>query len=210
VGGPLHLDWIDYAEALLGGGAIDWSSPTAVSGLINKAQSLLPSDLVILPVDRMALALANPAILAVKPRGAQPLRAMLANDDIRASLVETVSMISVPALALGLGAPGKLAVLTSTKAGVPQPEVDEDLVDDAAVYIANFLRVFASSNLTGVIIADDGVEQFRPLLAPIEKVAAAYGWRFAVGPVWPEFETIQISVESKPEAVLAQVRALRS
>jgi hypothetical protein len=210
VGGLLHLDWLDYAEALLGGGAIDWSSPPAVSGLINTAQSLLPSDLVILPVDRMALALADPATLMAKPRGVQPLRALLADDDIRASLVETVSMISVPALALGLSAPGTLAVLASAKAGVPQPEVDDDLVDDAAVYIANFLRVFASSDLTGVIIADDGVAQFRPMLAPIEKVAAAYRWRFAVGPVWPEFETVHIPAGSKPEAVLANVRALRS
>ena len=206
----LHLDWIDYAEGLLGGGAIDWSSPAAVSGLINKAQALLPSDLVILPVDRMVLAMADPVGLAAKPRGAQPLRTLLADEANRARLIDTLSMIAVPALALGLPAPGAFAGLAARLAGLPSPTVDEDLVDDAAVYLADFLRVFANSTIAGIFVAESEAESaLRSFYAPLEKVAASYGWMFAIGSPGPDFETVHIQPGSEPEAVLTHVRTLR-
>ncbi len=205
----LHLDWIDYAERLLGSGAIDWGNPSAVSELISKAQALLPSDLVILPVARMLSALASPTALAAKPRGAQPMRALLADEAIRARLLETVAMLSVPALVLDFPAPGELAVLASDLAGLPAPEIDEDLVDDAAVYLADFLRIFATSPIKGIVLAESGDRAaLRALCTPVEKVAASYGWHYAVGDLWPGIRTVKIPADGEPETVLATVRAL--
>lgn len=206
--GALHLDWIDYAERLIGGGAIDWASPAAVAGLINKAQALLPSDLVILPVGRMLGAMAPPIELAAKPKGAQPLRTMLADETTRARLLETVAMISVPALVLGLPAPGQLAVGAAEAVGLPTPAMDEDLVDDAALYVADFLRIFATARIEGVVLS--GTDGFPALAAPIRKVAASYGWKFSDDGIWGDTQSVRIAVDAEPEAVLAQVRALRS
>ena len=208
----LHLDWIDYAERLIGGGAIEWGSPAAVAGLINKAQALLPSDLIILPVGRMLVACASPVELAAKPRGAEPLRSLLGNVLTRGRIVETIQMIPAPALALGLPAPAELAVLAARKVGLAAPGIDEDLVDDASVYVAEFLRIFAGERIAGIVLTE-GAEGsvFRALYAPIRKVAASYGWNYADGgQPWPDVRSIAIPVDGQPEAVLAQVRALRN
>ena len=204
----LHLDWIDYAERLIGGGTIDWASPAAVAGLINKAQALLPSDLVILPVARMLRAIRSPAAEAVSPKGAQPLRALLADEVVRAKLLETVAMMVVPALALGLPAPGLLAARAAEKIGALSPDMDEDLVDDAALFIADFLRIFATARIEGVVLT--GVDGYPSLSAPIQKVALSYGWKFSDDGLWDGVRTVRIAVDAEPEAVLAQVRALRS
>ena len=206
--GALHLDWIDYAERLIGGGAIDWASPSAVAGLINKAQALLPSDLVILPVARMLRAIRSPATEAASPKGAQPLRALLADAAVRAKLLETVAMMMVPALALGLPTPGLLAAQAAEKIGALSPDMDEDLVDDAALYVADFLRIFANARIEGVVLT--GTDSFPSLSAPIQKVAQSYGWKFSDDGLWDGVRTVRIAVDAEPEAVLAQVRALRS
>ena len=205
--GALHLDWIDYAERLIGGGAIDWASPAAVAGLINKAQALLPSDLVILPVARMLVAILSPAAEAASPKGAQPLRALLADEAVRAKLLETVAMMAVPGLALGLPAPGLLAARAAERIGALSPDMDEDLVDDAALYVADFLRIFANARIEGVALT--GTDSFPRLSAPIQKVAQSYGWKFSDDGLWDGVRTVHIAVDAEPEAVLAQVRALR-
>jgi hypothetical protein len=209
-----HLDCIDYAEALLGGGAIDWGSPSAVSGLINKAQALLPSDIVILPVWRMLEALADPAAIAQRPREAQPLRTLLGNDIARAALLETVAMLSVSKLALGLPEPGEMAELAATLAGLSPPDSDADLIDDAAVYVADFLRIFAQTSVASVVLSEDSNRiTLSALYAPIQKVALAYGWDYAVwngvGDIWHGTKTVTIEANAKPAEVLAMVADLR-
>lgn len=210
----LHLDWIDYAEALLGHGAIDWGSPAAVSTLINKAQALLPSDIVILPVWPMLEALADPVAMATRPREAQPLRTLLSTESARACILETIAMIAVPKLALGLPEPGEMAELAAALAGLPPPTIDADLVDDAAVYVADFLRAFAQSSVRSVVLSEDSNRiTLSALYAPIQKVAASYGWDYAVwngvGDIWQGTSTVLIAADAKPEDVLAMVAALR-
>lgn len=210
----LHLDWIDYAERLIGGGTVNWGRPAEVSALINKAQALLPSDLVILPLDRIFAALASPAALAAKPRGADPVRVLLGDAAIRAAVADTIAMLSVPALALGLPAPVDLASLAAEIAGVPAPEIDEDLADDAAVYCADFLRGFATTAVGAVVLTETiprpALHEFN---APIEKIAATYGWNYALrkpgGALWPGIDSIAIAPDGDPESVIATVRALR-
>ncbi len=210
----LHIDWMDYAEALIGGGATDWASPVAVSGLINKAQALMPSDGVILPVGKMLLALGQSVGLTAQSRVEVALRSLLANGHVRAQLLETVKLLRVPALALGLPAPADLLTLAATLANLPPPDMHEDRVDDAALYIADFLRAFANATLEAVILFETiDATQWRILYSPIETVVSSYRWTYSVTPTdvasWPGFRTVVIAPESKPEDVLAMVRALR-
>lgn len=233
----LHLDWVDYAAALLGRGEIDWADPAAVAGLFTKAQALLPSDLVIVPVGRIAAALPGlMAKLAGKPMGAQPLRTLLAEARLRDAINETLVRIAAggAVLALGLPSPAGLAVAAASMAGLARPTVDEDLADDAAVYVADFLRAFAAAPIGAIVI--DGVDPSHlPLLAPVSRVAAHYGWDVglrpaaaggdfgldetplpagfwagAAAPELPRLASITIPVDLVPEAVAAGIVRLRA
>lgn len=211
----LHLDWIDYAERLLGGGAVDWTAPDDVAQLILKAQALMPSDLVALPLDRMLFAAGQPGSSARGFHGAAPLRDLLADPVSRERALASVRMLAaLPMLALGLPAPIEAAALASRLAGVEPDEPDEDLVDDAAVYIADFLRLFAGEAVAAVVLTEQRPRgHWREFYAPIAKVATGYGWRFAVqghdSPLWEGIRSEHIPVDGEPEAVLARIRQLR-
>jgi hypothetical protein len=211
----LHIDCLDYAERLLG--PADWSSPESVAALINKAQALLPSDVVVLPVSRMLSAMPPVAAMAARSRGTQPLRALLADTDARARLMATVSMLVVPRLALGLDAPAELAVLATELISQPQPDVDEDLIDDAAIFSADFLRIFSAMAVEAIILTESSPRQsVRALYAPIGKCSAAYGWACGIAVhgslenIWPSVKTIHIPSSANPEDTLALVKALKA
>jgi hypothetical protein len=233
----LALDWLDYATALLAGGSLDWSHPAAVAGLFAKAQALLPSDLVVLPLVPFLAAsvAARPALaaaIAARPGGAQPLRCLLADPGIRAGLAELVAAVArsstSAALVLVLPDPAALAAVASRLAGRSPPTADRDLAEDAAAYVADALRSLAETPLAGVAIAETPGTPFHEFLAPIRKVAAHYGWDVGrLGPAEPSFDfaldarplaaarpaagldTVTIPPDGQPEAVLAAVAALR-
>lgn len=210
----LYIDWIDYAEVLIGGGTIDWASPIAVSRLINKAQSLLPSDLIILPITTMLSTLGKSRAFASRQRMIDPLRTLLADTSNRQLILDTLTMLHVPTLALGLCTPGELAVLAASMAGLQDFTLDEDVIDDAAVYMADFLRSFASVTINAVVLFEDShFKGRRHLYTPIEKVVTSYGWRYVVmapgEELWPGIRSVHIPTDSKPEDVLEYVRTLR-
>ncbi len=210
----LHIDWMDYAEALIGGGKIDWSSPVAVSGLINKAQALLPSDGVILPLGNMLRALGQSVDLATKTSGVAALRALLANNHSRMQILEAVTLVRVPALALGLPAPADCIMLAAALAGHPPPDVHDAMIEDAALYMADFLRIFANATLEAVVLTETmSAAPWRHFYSPVKTVVSSYGWTFSVAapdaPLWPGFHTVVIPPDGKPEDVLALVRALK-
>lgn len=222
----LRLDWLDYAERLLG--SPDWSDPASVAALIAKAQALLPSDVLALPVARVATAhiaarAALHSAVAAKPGGAAPLKALLADAQLAAVLNDTLVRLAAGCggalLALELPAPAAMAQAVAVAAGLPAPAVDEDLADDAAVYVAAFLRNFAGAPVGALLIGEDA--RFEAFAAPVLKVAAHYGWRTdfkfseqqlfdASGPR-PNVGWVAVSIpaDAAPEAVAAAVARLR-
>ncbi len=192
----LHLDWLAYATALLGGGRLDWGDPAAVAALYGKAQALLPSDLIVLPLEPpiAAYVAARPALIAAmaaKPRGAQPLRTLLADAGLRAHLAAMVTQVgravSTALLAVSVADPVALARQAAALAGLAEPPADDDLADDAAVYLADLLRGLADTSIAAIVIADAD-PQFGEFLAPVRKVAAHYGWDVGVaGLADPDF-----------------------
>lgn len=231
----LHLDWLDYATALFAGGRLDWSDAEAVATLYGKAQALLPSDLIVVPFDRIFAARlgahsAPRAAMAVRPNGAQPLRALLGDAGLRATTAEVMARIgraTTPALlALAVADPASLARRAAALAGVTEPDADEDLADDAAVYLADALRGLADTGIAAVVIVDPE-PRFGMFLAPVRKVAAHYGWDVGVRGVGDGFDfamaprpldttmpgavldSVVVPAGMAPEAVLAAVVALR-
>ncbi len=232
----LHLDWLDYAVALLAGGGLNWADAQSVATLYGKAQALLPSDLIVVPFERIVTAhvAAHPALaaaMAAKPHGAEPLRALLRDVGLRAMVADVmvrVGRATTPALlAISVADPASLARWAAALADVAQPEPDEDLADDAAAYLADALRGFADTPLAAVVIAD-AQPRFREFLAPVRKVAAHYGWdvgiaggadpafNFALDPHPPgdimspaPISSVVIPADMLPEVALATVVALR-
>ena len=203
-GGVLHLDWLAYATALIGGGRLDWGDTGAVAALYGKAQALLPSDLIVLPLDAAIAAHvgSHPALaasLAARPRGAQPLRTLLADAGLRAHLAAVVTQVGRAAatamLAVSVADPLALARQAASLAGVAEPPADDDLADDASVYLADALRGLAHTPLAAIVIADAD-PRYAAFLAPVRKVAAHYGWDVGFrGPADPAFA---FAVDTRP------------
>jgi len=223
----LHLDWLEYAARLLGGGSVDWGDAATVAGLLGKAQGLLKSDLVLLPVDRLLTArlAADPALreaVSAKRRNVQPVRALLADEGVRQETVELVMQgrAHIRGGSLGVTLPGPAALIgqVATLAGLDAPEIDDDLIDDAAVLIADFLRILAGLPVELIVL--DGVEPEQVALhAPVARLCEHYGWRLATrvdgrvqgyGSLLAGLETMVIAADANPEATLATVAARRA
>lgn len=206
-----HLDWTDYAEALLG--PADWTDAASVAALHSKAQALLPSDLIVLPVARIAAAhIAARAGLhsavASKPAEAQPLRALLGDPALRAMLLATLTRMQAglggALLALGLPAPVAFAQSVATAAGLPAPTAGDDLADDAAVYMADFLRAFAGAPVGALVLGDSIYPEFD---TPVVKVAQHYGWRVLRG---GDLRAAIIPADTRPEDAAELAGRLRA
>jgi hypothetical protein len=93
--GLLWLDANDYASALLANGAPPWLDVAATLAWQRKAQGLLRSDVVSLPLAVVidAWLAQNPALrtaMAAKSRLLAPLKVLLADEALRAHLAEMV------------------------------------------------------------------------------------------------------------------------
>ena len=204
----LHLDWLDYAERLLG--PADWSDAASVAALYARAQALLPSELLVLPVARVAAAhiAAHPALrsaVAGKPAAAQPLRALLGDNGLREMIAATLTRLQPIAavVALGLPAPAEFACAVAVAAGLPAPLADDDLADDAAVYTADFLRAFNAAPLGALVLGADAFPEFD---GPIVKLADHYGWQVLRA---GSFASIAVPADTRPEDAAALVATLK-
>lgn len=183
-GGPrlLWLDYTDYAGTLLAGGRVPWLDVGALLAWQRKAQALLRSDVVALPVGAVAAAWlgAHPALaaaMAAKSRTVFALKALLADEALRSHMRELAEGLragfeSAP-LALVCAAPRAWAGHAYLQAHGRQAEIDDDAADSAAVQVADFLRVFGESGIDVLMIeeSDGGAEE-----QPVLNVAAHYRW----------------------------------
>ena len=191
---PLWLDFYAYAGALFGGG-IPWFDDAAFAAFHGKAQSLLRSDVVGLPVARVAAALldARPELVAAmkaKSRPTYPLRRLLEDESLRQAVTALLAPLRAAAagrpLALVIPSPRQwLAQAYAAAYGAPlaaDTATDGDEIDGAAVYVADFLRSFAEAEIDLVLLCEDdgngpGNAEALSWYAPVFKTARHYRWQ---------------------------------
>jgi len=189
---PLWLDYGDYAGALLAQGAVPWLDVSALVAWQRKAQGLLKSDVLQLPVAAVCAAwlAAHPSLrqaMAAKKRTVFPLKTLLADEALRAHLVELAKGLracfaDLP-LALACPSPRRWvadAFRQSHGAG-EEVEVGDDETDSAAVYVADFLRSFGDAGIDVLLLQESldsepaGTESLA-LYQPVLNIAAHYRW----------------------------------
>lgn len=190
-GRGLWLDYGAYAARLLANGAAPWLDADAAGAWLRKAQSLLKSDVVVLPVAAVTeqWLRARPelaAAMAAKSRAVFPLKTLLADAPLRAHLVELARVLRAlfdkQPLVLALPSPRRWAALAYSQAYTGEtPELDADVVDSAAAYVADFLRAFADCGIDGLLLCEDAASapataDDLALYQPVFNVAAHYRW----------------------------------
>ena len=189
---PLWLDYTAYAGRLLAGNDIPWLDVSALVAWQRKAQGLLKSDVVGLPVAPLVEAWLQQhpelaAAMGEKRRALFPLKTLLADAALRAHLVEALSGLrscfqKMP-LALVVPSPRNWVALAYAQAlgSAADIEIGADETDGAAMYIADFLRAFGDSGVDVLLLeetpesepADEAeIEWYRPLL----NICEHYRW----------------------------------
>jgi len=164
----LWLDYYDYAGDLLGQGRIPWLDAAAFGALQGKAQALLPSAVIHLPVEPVAAALIaqDPELLQqmrARPRSGFPLRCLLEQPALRRAVTELLQPLRASnpqrPLALLLPSPRRWLALTHELArGEPLPAsaMGADEIETASMYLADFLRSYAESGIDAIVLQECG------------------------------------------------------
>jgi hypothetical protein len=187
----LWIDYVDYASRLLEPGGVPWTDTAGTVAWYRRAQGLLSSDVVPIPLWPIAtrVVTAVPGVLEqmrAKTRVTHALRALLSSDGLRSTsggLVRSLRVVFPQALlALSVPTPRDAIALAhgaAATAGAPDsPEIGEDEVDAAAPYLADFLRGFGDAGLDLLLLESthtvdpDDLQACRPML----NTARHYGW----------------------------------
>ena len=188
----LWLDYTDYAGHLLAGGNIPWLDASAFIAWQRKAQGLLKSDVIALPLAPCCAAWlsANPSLreaMRAKRRAVFPIKILLADEELRAHLAEMLKGLrnSFPKTPLVLVMPSPrcwIALAYAQANSSPEDvEMGADEVESAAVFVADFLRAFGDCSVDALLLEETPetepadaaeVEWYRPLL----NVSAHYRW----------------------------------
>jgi hypothetical protein len=159
----LWLDYTDYAAALLANGAVPWLDVGAAVAWQRKAQGLLKSDVITLPIAAVCAAWIDAHSLlreamAAKRRAVVPLKTLLADEALRRHLVELAGGLRAcfPALPLALAVPSPRDWVAEAfrQAHGSAVEVGDDEADGAALYVADFLRVFGDSGIDALLLQE--------------------------------------------------------
>ncbi len=185
--------WIEataYAERLMANGKVPWCDVAEVVAWHRKAQGLLRSDIVSLPVGPIAEAwrqadrgLAEE--MSAKKRTTAPLKILLASESLRAHIGEILKGLRASygsnPLALVVSSPRRWVGDAYLAAHGETAEVGEDEADGAAMYVADFLRAFGESGIDLLLLEES--EQSAPANAAeikwyqsVFNIAAHYRW----------------------------------
>ncbi len=185
--------WIEataYAERLMANGKVSWCNAAEVVAWHRKAQGLLKSDIVALPLASVAEAWRQAdeelaAEMAGKKRATAPLKILLASEPLRAHIVEILKGLRASygsnPLALVVPSPRRWVGDAYAAAHGEKPEVGEDEADGAAMYVADFLRTFGESGID-VLLLEETTETAPASAAEIKwyqsvfNIAAHYRW----------------------------------
>lgn len=188
----LWIDDTDYVNTLLAKGQTPWLDIAAFVALKRTAQTLLNSDIIQLPVLPLSWAWGEHhpeliQLMASKKRAGFALKMLLADESFRQHvlLLSQSLRASFSTLPFALLCPSPQAWLIYADQMVHGTdsviEIDEDDIDSASVYIADFLRIFGEIELNILMLKE--YADTAPLLdlyQSIFNVAAHYSWEVAL------------------------------
>lgn len=157
-----------YARRLLLGEAGDpWLNAAGYLAFFSQAHGLLRPDAAVLDVDELLASWAgrHPDLLTEmgsKRRTSFPLRKLLEATGPRELLAEILTAVDgclrgqAPAV-LSLPTPRRWLSIVNAMVGRDDVEIEADDIEDAAMYVADFLRALASAPVGGIVLDDQGV-----------------------------------------------------
>ena len=187
---PTWFDAAAYGRArLLGGGDVPWASPAELSSFFAKIGGMFRSDAVLVDLadlfaQRTAADQQLRAAMAKRSRPGYGLRTLLGDEQSRSTAVEAVRVLAATSgpvpLVLTVPAPGRWLVAAAQQAGSDPGPPDAAQAETAAIYSADFLRMFADIGVDGLLLDEGRVpagelihpEAYRPVL----NVADYYEW----------------------------------
>jgi hypothetical protein len=188
----LWLDHTDYAGALLANNAVPWMDAAGYVAWQRKAQGLLKSDVPSLPVAAVCAAWlqARPDLaeaMAAKRRAVFPIKTLLADEALRAHLVELIrglrACFSAQPLALVCPSPRRWVsdAYRLVHGADAEVEVGDDEADSAAMYMADFLRSFGDAGIDVLLLqestdSEPAEDAQLELYQPVLNIAAHYRW----------------------------------
>lgn len=182
----LWIDYLDYARRLFLGGDDPWGDPARFVNAFSQAQRLLNSDVIDVRVEDYMVSWLKRGGAGLEParRPTSDLKQILADEDFRNGLLAVLSTLKDLAagcagLALTLPSPRRwLRLSIARTGGDPAEPLDEDYVEMSAMYIADYMRVFADAGVSAVLLEEDGDPgpEAIPLYQPILNVASGYQW----------------------------------
>ena len=203
---PVWFDAAAYGRArLLGGGDVPWPSPAELSSFFAKIDAMFHSDAILVDLadlfaQRIIADQQLRAAMAARSRPGYALRTLLADEQARGTAVEAVRVLAATSglvpLVLTMPAPGRWLVAAAQQAqrdGSDPGPPDAGQAETAAMYSADFLRIFASTGVDGLLLDEGRVpvgelihpEAYRPVL----NVAGHYEWpvlvRTDAAAAWP-------------------------
>ena len=191
---PLWLDHTAYTAQLLASGHPPWLDAMACATWLKKGHGLLQPDVVRFPTMDLiaAWAEAHPelgAALGEKSRDTYPLKRLLADGPLRAHIAEVLQALrgglpNAP-IALALAMPSAMLTSAAALAGRALDTPDEDMVDTAAMYVADALRelsALAPDCIDIVLLEATGADVAGELdlCQPIFNVAEHQRWQVAL------------------------------
>jgi hypothetical protein len=196
----LWLDYFDYAGRLLANGAPPWLSEADVIAWLRKAQGLLRSQVIMLPLDRLCGVWleSHPLLaeaMAKRQRSTFALKTLLADEALRAYLTSLARSLrdSFAETPIVLRCPSPALWIQQAWSAVndePLAVGNED-IDSAAVYSADFLRAFGDVGLDALLLQESELTEATDitLYRPLFNVAAHYRW--ATGLLAPTGQLIE-------------------
>jgi len=202
-GRPIWFDAAAYGRAkLLGGGQVPWHSPAELTAFFAQTQAMFGSDAILADIadisgQRAAADAALRTAMAARSRPGYALRALLGDEQARATAAEAVWALAATSgavpLVLTAPAPGRWLAAAAQQAGSDPGPPDAGQAETAAMYCADFLRTFAGAGVDGLLLDEGRVpadelippEAYRPVL----NVADHYDWpvliRAEAAAAWP-------------------------
>ena len=187
---PTWFDAAAYGRArLLGGGDVPWASPAELSSFFAKIGGMFRSDAVLVDLadlfaQRTAADQQLRAAMATRSRPGYALRTLLGDEQARSTAAEAVRVLAATSgpvpLVLTVPTPGRWLVAAAQQAGSDPGPPDAAQAETAAIYSADFLRMFADTGVDGLLLDEGRVpagelihpEAYRPVL----NVADYYEW----------------------------------
>lgn len=193
--GTLWIDYNEYAGALLAEGGVPWLDVAKLISWQRQANRLLSSDVISLPLVQVVKQWLKKHPKLVEMMGSKrrigfALRTLLANLDLRTHLIDLSDGLrtSFPNLLLALVTPSPAVWVGQAHAQAfagELIEIDIDSIDSAAVYVADFMRIFAEAGIDVLLLEENAateptdqetIDAYKPLF----NLAAHYRWELGL------------------------------